>query len=164
MNLDEHLSNIVEREVELLGFELVKLDSFSRGRKRVLRIFIDKPDGEVTIDDCVQVTKAVGHVLDLDESVRGPFNLEVSSPGSDRPLVKKDHFERFKGHSARVQFSDPDGSKRTVQGLINGFDKDSVIISSNDEEVRIELSRIIKANLHGERYEIGRAGHRGKHR
>jgi ribosome maturation factor RimP len=164
MDAEDRLSNIVEEEVGLLGFELVKLDQFNRGRKRVLRIFIDRPDGGVTIDDCVQVTKAVGHVLDGDGSIRGPFNLEVSSPGSDRPLVTKRHFARFKGHGARIQFSNADGSKRTVCGLIDGIEGDSLTIISDGEEISIDLARIIKANLHGERYEIGKAVHRGKRR
>jgi len=155
MKSTEDLQSILEREVELLGYEMIRLDSFSRGRKRVLRLFIDEPEKGITIDDCVRVTRALGLVLDGDEVIQGAYDLEVSSPGIDRPLVKPSHFERFAGHEAKVEHRTGDGSKRTVTGRIERVDGDSVTILHEGEEIRIGFDSLIKANLHGEKWDLG---------
>ena len=158
---DEQLSSTVEKEVDLLGYELLKLDLISRGRRRVLRIFIDRTGGNVSVEDCVKVSKAVGFVLEGEELIQGPYNLEVSSPGSNRPLVKPAHFERFTGHGARVEYSGEAGEKKTIIGEIARTDGDSVVIASDGRELAVGFDRIIKANLHGENWDIGGTKGRG---
>lgn len=161
---DEQLSSTVENEVDLLGCELVKLDLISRGRRQVLRILIDRPGGNVSVDDCVKVSKAVGFVLEGEELIQGPYNLEVSSPGINRPLVKPAHFERFTGHGARVEYSGDTGEKKTVIGDIARVEDRSVVIVSAGEELAVGFDRIIKANLHGENWDIGGTKGRGSKR
>jgi ribosome maturation factor RimP len=155
MNPDESLHSAAEREVELLGFELVKLDVITRGRRRVLRLFIDSPEGNVSVGDCVRVSKAVGFVLDGEELIQGPYNLEVSSPGINRPLVKPAHFERFIGHGARIEYRAGPEGKKTVIGEIVRTEGDSVVILSEGGETAVRFDSIMKANLHGEKWEIG---------
>jgi ribosome maturation factor RimP len=159
---DEQISSTVEKEVELLGYELLKLDLISRGRRRVLRIFIDRSEGNVSVDDCVRVSKAVGFVLEGEDLIKGPYNLEVSSPGSNRPLVKPEHFERFAGHGARVEYSGKAGEKRTVIGEIRRIEDRAVVILSEGEELALGFDSIVKANLHGEKWEAG--GSKGRDR
>lgn len=161
---DEGLSSVVEKEVGLLGYELVKFVMTSMGRKKVLRLFIDSPEGGVSVADCVKVSKAVGFVLEDDELISGAFNLEVSSPGINRPLVKPEHFERFAGHGARVEYSAGAGEKKTVIGEIARVDGDTVIILSEGKETAVGFARIIKASLHGENWDIGGTKGRGKKR
>ena len=158
---DERLSSTVENEVDLLGFELVKLDLISRGRRQVLRMFIDRPEGNVSVEDCIKVSKAVGFVLEGEELIQGPFNLEVSSPGINRPLVKLAHFERFTGHGARVEYSEAAGQKKTIIGEIARVENDSVVILSEGAETVVGFDRIIKANVHGESWDIGGTKGRG---
>jgi ribosome maturation factor RimP len=164
MRPDEGLFSIVEKEVELLGFELLKLDVVSRGRMKVLRLFIDRPEEGVSIGDCVKVSKAVGFVLEGEELIQGSYNLEVSSPGINRPLVKPAHYERFTGHGARVEFSAGAGEKKTVIGEIARVGEDSVVILSEGEETAVRFDRIIKASLHGEKWDIGGTRGSGKKR
>jgi len=159
---DERLSSVVEKEVGLLGYELVRLDLISRGRRSVLRLFIDRQDGSISVADCVKVTKAVGFVLEGEDMIQGPYNLEVSSPGINRPLVRPAHFERFTGHGARVEYTAGAGEKKTVIGEIAGVSEESVAIAAGGEETRIRFDRIIKANLHGENWDIG--GTKGRDR
>ncbi len=161
---DEQLSSTVEKEVDLLGCELVKLDLISRGRRLVLRIFIDRSGGNVSVDDCVKVSKAVGFVLEGEELIQGPYSLEVSSPGINRPLVKPAHFERFSGYGARVEYSGEAGEKKTVIGEIARVEDRSIVIVSAGEELAIGFDRIIKANLHGENWDIGGTKGRGRKR
>lgn len=156
MDRHESLSSIVGEELDRLGYELVKLDFSSRGKKGVVRLFIDRPDGEVTLDDCVKVTKALGLVLDEQDILSGPFNLEVSSPGMNRILTKPEHFVRFAGKEARVEYSASDGGKKSVIGLIGDSGADHVTISAAGGDIRIRTEDILKANLHGEKWEIAK--------
>ncbi len=161
---DEGLSSVVEKEVELLGFELVRLDMASRGRMKVLRLFIDGPEEGVSVGDCIKVTKAVGFVLEGEELIQGAFNLEVSSPGINRPLVKRTHYERFTGHGARVEYTVGAGEKKVIIGEIARVEEDSVVILSEGKEEIVRFDRIIKASLHGEKWDIGGTKERKKKR
>ena len=146
MELEKELGMLIEREVGALGYELVKFEAFFMGRRKVLRAYIDRSDG-VTIDDCVRVTKALNIVLDGVESIPGPYNLEVSSPGDNRPLTKPEHFARFRGERSRVEYREDGGERATVRGAIVGADLESVTIDIDGAPVRIRLESVIRANL-----------------
>src|SRR4030042_5683453 len=87
---------LLEPAVAALGFELVDTEFSGSGRQAVLRIYIDKPDG-VTVDDCALVSRQVSAILDVEDPITGQYMLEVSSPGLDRPMVKRADFQRFGG-------------------------------------------------------------------
>ena len=148
MEPDKELRELIEREIEVLGYELVKAEALSSGRRKALRIFIDRLDAPVTIDDCIRVTKALGLVLDATETVPGPYNLEVSSPGSARPLTKPAHFARFRGERSRVEYLDDAGAKTTVIGTIADSNETEVTISVDGVDRVILHARIARANLH----------------
>lgn len=164
MSTVDALNSVIEREVEMLGYELVRLDHAARGRRRVIRVFIDEPERGVTIDDCVRVTKALGLVLDASSLVQGPYNLEVSSPGIDRPLTRPEHFSRFAGHGARIEYADEAGAKRTVIGELAGVSGGVVKVVVEGVDTAVPLAAVIRANLHGETWEIGRKQERRRHR
>jgi len=149
MDVEAGLAGIVEREVENLGFELVKIEAAARGRRRLLRLFIDRPDEGVTIDDCVAVTKAVGFVLEGETGPGGPYTLEVSSPGIDRPLTRRAHYERFIGREARVRVEEKAGRRHSLIGEIAGVDDDGVSLLVAGETVRVRWDDIREASLRG---------------
>jgi len=148
MDLDGELKSLIERELDALGYELVKADMFVSGRRKAIRLFIDRADQAVTIADCVRVTKALGLVLDVLETLPGPFNLEVSSPGFARPLTKPAHFARFRGERARVEYFDAGGAKTTAIGEIVAADETSIRLSVDGAERAIAFESIMRANLH----------------
>jgi ribosome maturation factor RimP len=154
MNVDVRMEELVVAELDNLGYELIKLETNVRGRRRIVRIFIDRSGEGVTLDDCVQVTKRIGFVLDGEEIITGPYNLEVSSPGIDRSLTKPAHFERFKGHSARITHAGGSAGKETAVGIIVDTDDVAVTIRGDGGTRRIDFDTILKANLHGEHWEI----------
>jgi len=154
MDPDVRLEDLVSRELENLGYELVKIESPVRGRRRIIRLFIDHPERGVTIDDCVRVSKAIGFALDGEEAVSGPYNLEVSSPGINRALTKPAHYERFAGHTARIERAAGRGRKETQTGSIVGVEEETVTLDVAGEMKRIAFSTILRANLHGETWEI----------
>ena len=147
MEPEKDLRELVEREIELLGYELVKVEAFSSGRRKALRIFIDRAEAPVTIDDCVRVTKALGLVLDAAETIPGPYNLEISSPGFARPLTKPAHFARFRGERSRVEYVDDGGKKTTAIGTIEDSNETGVTLAVDGATRVVPYERIVKANL-----------------
>jgi ribosome maturation factor RimP len=147
------LEAIIEPELASMGFECVKLEVAGSGRNPIVRIYIDKADG-VTIRDCGLVTKAVGLLLEEADPFPGRYLLEVSSPGNNRPLARQDHFSRFEGELARVQFTAEAGEKKTYTGTILSCINDILILKTDAGEHSIRLRDIIKAHLAGVEYKI----------
>jgi len=140
------------------GFELVDLQLKNEGSRLALRIFIDKPGG-ITLDDCVDVSREVGAILEVEDPIRSAYRLEVSSPGLDRPLKKPADFQRFAGHTIRLktrQLIDPDQrghNRKTFIGTLLGIEDDQVRLELNDKRgglVMIALADIDRANLEEE--------------
>jgi len=162
VELKKHIEELVDSELAMLGFELVKVEMSFVGRRKLLRVFIDREDRAVTIDDCVAVTKALGFVLDGEDIVPGSYNLEVSSPGIERPLTKPRHFMRFIGSRTRIEYRDASGAKATVIGEIAQADENSVSLSTDGEIMRIDYSDVVKANLKPGDIEIPRKARKKK--
>lgn len=141
--------------LEELALELVDVEFKREGRDWFLRIFIDKPGG-VTLDDCADVSRQLGAVLDVEDAIETSYRLEVSSPGLDRPLKTARDFERFKGSTVKIktfEMLDPDGRghrRKTFVGELLGFEGDRVRIRQTDKKdgvVELPLAGIAKANL-----------------
>ena len=154
VKLDTRLEEIIKDELELLGFELVKIEGSFAGKRKVIRLFIDHSEKGVTVDDCIQVTRTIGLVLDGEDLLKVPYNLEVSSPGMNRPLSKPEHYRRFVGKTVKMVVFEDGGDTRTRIGEIIGAEEDTVTLSVEGEEERIPFGKISKANLHGEKWKI----------
>lgn len=147
------MEEIVARELEALGYECVKMEVVGTPRNPIVRLYIDKLGG-VSIKHCAQVSRAIGLVLEESDPFPGRYLLEVSSPGNNRPLTCKEHFVRFKGCEARVQCREAESAKKTYTGHIRSCINGLLVLSTEEEELQIKLSDIIKANLHGQEYKI----------
>ena len=91
-----HLRQLFEPVISLLGYELVGIEYHGQGGNTTLRVYIDAVEG-VTLDDCAKVSRQLSGLLDVEDPIRERYTLEVSSPGLDRPLFTKDHFDSNKG-------------------------------------------------------------------
>ena len=152
------IENLVMPILDELGFELVDLLLQQDGRQLALRIFIDKPGG-ITLDNCVEVSREVSAILEIEDPIRSAYRLEVSSPGLDRPLKKPADFERFAGHKIKLKTArmlDPDErghERKTFVGTLLGFEDDRVRLEQSDKRgglIVIPLNEIEKANLEEE--------------
>ena len=141
-----------------LGYELVDLQLQQDGKQLALRIFVDKPAG-ITLDDCVEVSREVSAILEVEDPIRSAYRLEVSSPGLDRPLKKAADFERFVGKKARLKSKnliDPDQrgtTRKTFVGTLLGFEDENVRLELTDKQggvIAIPLADLDKANLEEE--------------
>ncbi len=140
------LSPIIGRD----GFELVEVEWQREGHAWVLRLYVDRPGG-VTIDHCQELSRTLEPVLDVEDFIEPAYNLEVSSPGLDRPLRKPEDFERFAGERAQVKtygpLETPAGPRKNWSGTLRGFRDDAVEIEVDGVVHRIPHDRIAKAHL-----------------
>ncbi len=164
--VDKHtILEIAEPVCAAHGVELVDVQWSSDRGGAVLRVLIDREDAAevgsgVSIDDCQRVSRDLSTALDVHERVvpAGRYRLEVSSPGLDRPLVKKRDFERFVGQDVKVQTRAPlagTTDRHKVQGVLRGLDGDVVKIEENKTTHSVRFDDIVKANVV---YKFTRAG------
>jgi ribosome maturation factor RimP len=138
------LQRVIDREVE--GVELVMLEQVGRRQQKVVRLYIDHAGG-VTHDLCGRVSEAVGKALDEEETFSGPYTLEVSSPGLERPLRKREHFEPQVGKKVYVKTRVPVAGAKVWQGRLAEVTPDAVLVEDGAKRVRIPLSDISGAHL-----------------
>lgn len=144
MRARERLFELIEPVVTGLGYELVGVEF--DGGQRVLRVYIDSESG-ITLDDCSRVSYQLGAVLDVEDPIPGRYQLEISSPGLDRPLFTLAHFERFKGEMARLQLARLVEGRRRFKARLLGVDGDCVVLQDGDATFRIPFESIEKARL-----------------
>ena len=144
---DAALNALIDPVVSALGFELWGIDYLSQGKQSRLVIYIDHPDG-ITVDNCANVSRQVGAVLDVEDPITGQFQLEVSSPGMDRPLFTLDQYERYIGHVVALRLRQAFDGQRKFQGLVTGTEDGDVVIRVDEEEycfpsVSIDQARMV---------------------
>jgi ribosome maturation factor RimP len=128
------------------GIELVHIECQREPGGRILRLYIDSPGG-VTLDDCINISRQSSDLLDVFLEDAGPYNLEVSSPGSNRPLGKKIDFDRFKGKRVTIKSAIPVEGKKKISGILLGISEDLVSVSTGDRTVSIPYHEILTARL-----------------
>lgn len=130
-----------EEGCELLDAELV----FEAGRK-ILRLYLDKPGG-VAIGDCARVSHAVEDLLEVEDAVSGPYNLEVSSPGSNRPLRTRAHFEQVLGETVQIVTHEKIGGRRRYEGILMSLRERDVLVQIDNGVFKVPLDKIAKAHV-----------------
>ncbi len=134
-----------------MGFDLVEIEHFPNPKHGVLRLFIDKPaDSEsegVVIEDCSAVSRQISALIDVEDPIRGKFNLEVSSPGLDRPLRRLQDFQRFTGSLVKLKTVMPLEGQRNFKGRLLEANEDVVVIETDAEEISLPMSAIEKARI-----------------
>jgi ribosome maturation factor RimP len=143
----EHkLTDMLRPAVEEVGKELLGIEYISAGNNSVLRLFIDHENG-IDVDDCAEVSRQVGAILDVEDPISSEFNLEVSSPGLDRPLFDKPHYEAVIGEIIEVKLSIPLNGRRKFKGRLVAVENDTLIVTVDGEDYDLVLGNIVKANL-----------------
>lgn len=147
MEIRERLDELVRQSCSEAGVELVECDLFQAGNRKILRIFVDRPTG-VTIDDCAKVSRSLGARLDLEDVIPSAYNIEVSSPGLDRPLKTTRDFERNLGHLVRV--NRPKGAP--VIGRLKAVTEDSLVLTPKGKglEQTVLRAEILLAKVEAE--------------
>ncbi len=144
--MDRKLADIVEPEIEALGYELVRL-RFQSGKRPVLQLMVDRPDGGIEVHECAKVSTAVSAILDVDDPIEGEYVLEVSSPGIDRPLTRKKDFDDWQGWDTKVTLENPIDNQKRFRGVIAGVEEDEILLNTEHGTIGLEFDWISDAKL-----------------
>ena len=146
MARNNQLNELIEPVVDSLGFEFVGLEYLSGASPSVLRIYIDQEQG-INVDDCATVSRQVSAVLDVEDPISGEYNLEVSSPGLNRPLFKMAHYQQVTGERIKVQSRYPIAGRRKFTGTLLSTDEKQITLQVDNEQVTLSLAEIDKGKL-----------------
>ncbi|CCU79253.1 COG0779: clustered with transcription termination protein NusA [Halanaerobium saccharolyticum subsp. saccharolyticum DSM 6643] len=127
---------------------LIEVEFLKEGSDWILRIFLENKDGDLTIEECEKVSRALSMILDEEDPIDKSYILEVSSPGIERPLKTEEDFERFQGELIAVKtFKKINGEKEFI-GTLKKFEEEKItLILKNDDEITIDYSLVARANL-----------------
>lgn len=144
--LEQKLQDLLQGSVEDLGCELWGIECQRVGRYLTVRLFIDK-EGGVTVEDCADVSRQVSAVLDVEDPIADKYNLEVSSPGLDRPLFTLAQYTRYIGQEIVVHLRIPVADRRKWQGELAKIENDMITLIVDKQEQVLAFGNIQKANV-----------------
>jgi len=150
--LPARVAAIAEPVIEQLGYRLVRV-RVSAAEGCTVQIMAERPDGTMTVEDCETVSRALSPVFDMTDLIERAYRLEISSPGIDRPLVRKSDFERHAGHLAKIETTIPFEGRKRFRGLLAGTEGESVRIRRDDAaegeqaEVLLPIEEMSEAKL-----------------
>lgn len=144
--LEQKLQEMLQGAVEDLGCELLGIECQRAGRFMTVRLFIDK-EGGVGVDDCADVSRQVSAILDVEDPIADKYNLEVSSPGLDRPLFTLEQFQRYVGEDIAVHLRIPVLDRRKWQGKLEKIENDMLTLIVDGQKQVLIFGNIQKANV-----------------
>jgi ribosome maturation factor RimP len=150
--LSARVAHVAEPVLEQLGFRLVRV-KVSGADGCTVQIMAEQPDGSMTVEDCEAVSRALSPVLDVADLIERAYRLEISSPGLDRPLVRKSDFDRYAGNLARIEMEMPLDGRKRFRGLLMGTEGEAARLrrddagEGEDAEILLPISQMSEAKL-----------------
>jgi ribosome maturation factor RimP len=141
-----HLEPILEPAIEAAGYRLVRLRLMG-GKTKTLQIMAERPDGTMNVEDCASLARALLDFMEADDPLEGDYELEVSSPGIDRPLTRLMDYSRYAGHEAKLELLVPLDGRKRFRGLVLGLDGTDVVIETQGARVKFPFKGIAEAKL-----------------
>lgn len=144
---EERVIALIEPAAEQLGYRIVRVRISGNRRKR-LQIMAERiSDGQMGIDDCTRLSRAISPIFDLEDPIQGEFDLELSSPGIDRPLMRVEDFARFIGYDAKLETAQMLDGQRRFKGVIAGVAGDVITLTTERGDVKLNFSALSDARL-----------------
>ncbi len=135
-----------EPELGAIGYELIEVEYVPQGSSWILRLYIDG-DGGITLKDCTSVSRLVSALMDQDDFISGPYSLEVSSPGIDRPIRRPEDFRKYAGEVIKLKTISPIEGRKRFKGTLKGFNDGIVSFEQEGELVGVHIENVKKAQL-----------------
>jgi ribosome maturation factor RimP len=143
----EQILQVLDPILASLGLTLWDMEFKKEGPQWLLRVYIDREPGGVTLDDCAAVSRDLGTVLDVEEIIQHAYTLEVSSPGLDRTLSRPEHYQKSAGRTVRVKTYQAINGQKVFRGILGALEGDVVVLTADSgESLRIPLAQISKAS------------------
>ncbi len=148
----EGLAAVVEQlirpSLQDMGFEIVRVLLMSGGQRQKLQIMAEREDGSLGIDDCAEISRTVSALLEVEDPIAGAYDLEVSSPGIDRPLTRLKDFVRYGGFEARVELRLGQDGQRRFRGRLQGLDGSDILLRDGEgRDWRLPFADLARAKL-----------------
>lgn len=144
--IDRRIAEIVTPVVEDMGFEVVRVRLMS-GKDTILQIMVQRPDGQIEVDECGQISTALSAVLDVEDPILDEYSLEVSSPGIDRPLTRLKDFDQWEGFEAKVETDELIDGRRRFKGILAGTEGDEILITIPEGTIGLKFDWLSDAKL-----------------
>jgi len=144
--IDRRIAEIVTPVVEDMGFEVVRIRLMS-AKDTILQIMVQRPDGQIEVDECGEVSTALSAVLDVEDPILDEYNLEVSSPGIDRPLTRLKDFDQWQGFEAKIETDQLIDGRRRFKGELAGVEGDEVLITIEEGTIGLKFDWLQDAKL-----------------
>lgn len=148
---EEQIRQLVEPLLASAGMELVQVECLKMKSRWLVRIYMDREEGGVTVDDCALISNQLGDLLDVHDVPPGPYTLEVSSPGLDRPLSRDKDFLKYRGARINLRLEGMIEGRRHVRGELvdyeDGDDGKTLVVKADGKVFRIPRGAVAKANL-----------------
>jgi len=150
-----HLEPVFEPVIEKAGFRLVRLRIMG-GAAKTLQVMAERPDGSMDVEGCAQLSHALLDFIETEDPIEGDYEIEVSSPGIDRPLTRLMDFSRWAGHEAKIELhapieseiqSDQIKGRKRFRGLLMGLDGQDVMIRADNTDIRFPFRAVANAKL-----------------
>ncbi len=140
------LLDLFDSEVRALGYELLGIELNQSTHGSVLRVYIDKEDG-IIVEDCVAVSRQLSGVLDVEDPIKENYDLEVSSPGLDRPLFTVEQFKKVVGETIKLRLYEKYNNRKRFAGILKVVDDEEIVIDCDNEEYHVPFRLIERARL-----------------
>ena len=141
-----HLEPVFEPVIEKAGFKLVRLRIMG-GAQKTLQVMAERPDGSMDVEGCTALSHAMLDFIEAEDPIEGEYEIEVSSPGIDRPLTRPMDFARWAGHEAKIELSLPVEGRRRFRGTLLGMDGQDVAIRADNADFKFPYRAIANAKL-----------------
>ena len=141
-----HLEPVFEPVIEKAGFKLVRLRIMG-GAQKTLQVMAERPDGSMDVEGCTALSHALLDFIEAEDPIEGDFEIEVSSPGIDRPLTRLMDFSRWAGHEAKIELNVPVEGRRRFRGTLLGLDGQDVAIRVDNADFKFPFRAVANAKL-----------------
>jgi ribosome maturation factor RimP len=141
-----HLEPVFEPVIEKAGFKLVRLRMIG-GAAKTLQVMAERPDGSMDVEGCSTLSHALLDFIEAEDPIEGDYELEVSSPGIDRPLTRVTDFSRWAGHEAKIELTLPVEGRKRFRGTLLGLDGSQVMIRADNSDIKFPFRAIANAKL-----------------
>lgn len=142
----KRVADLIDPAISSMGYELLGIEYGDQGRGSLLRIYIDHDDG-IKLDDCSSVSRRVSALLDVEDLIGGHYDLEVSSPGLDRPLFSEEQFGRYLSHKVKIVMALPQMGRKRFTGILKDIVDGVVVIEVDNEIYDLPYAEIASARL-----------------
>lgn len=146
--LEEKIAKLVQPVVESMGLELFTVQQSGEGGGLIIQVMVEnKKTGRLGMDDCSRLSRAIGAVLDVEDPITSSYRLEVSSPGVDRLLLKREDYAEYLGMDVKIEIDPPIEGQKRFRGRIEGMEGDEVLLKTDNGPARLPFPDIQKAKL-----------------